>query len=200
MGQEKHFRGKAFESRVGALLNKVAARHPGFIEVVAQPEIVLLNSQMKRPDFELIYRLDQEHHELIECQSRDRSSPEIAEKIRQIKSLSSRNRFLFVFEDISSLSGEHRKVLEGDGVNCLSPEDLEAKLRQLDSVVGLLKGALSPDVLTTLRNHPKKSDLWVSAIRALLNQETGETRRRRIYDDSSEVMRSDDWSPYRGPS
>jgi hypothetical protein len=110
MGQAQNLRGRAFEARVYALLSRLVDRHPGFIEVHAQPEIPLLNGQIKKPDFEWVYRTEQANHELIECQSRDRSSSEIAEKIRQIKTLSSRNRFIFVFEDLTRLSPGPRRV------------------------------------------------------------------------------------------
>lgn len=142
---------------------------------LAQPEIVLLNAQVKKSDFELIYRLDQEHRELIECHGRERSSSEIAEKIRQVKSLSSRNRFVFVFEDISKSSDEHRRVLEADGVNCLSPDNFDRKLAQIDSVVGLLK---------------KHSTAWNDAISSL---------RKKDRTDSIYGTKFQD-PPYRGPS
>ena len=116
---ESNDRGLAFEKRVQSLLLTLANDHSAFVEVTSQIEIQLLNGQVRKPDFELVYRIDQEHHELIECQSRDRSSLEIADKIKTIKALSARNRFIFVFEDYSKLSDEHRRVLEVDGVTSL---------------------------------------------------------------------------------
>lgn len=132
-------RGKTFEERIGAMLRHVAENHPTLVEVRAQPDIALLSGSIKRPDFELIYRVEQEHRELIEVQSRDQSSADLAAKIRVIKSLSSRNRFVFVFEDIHRLSPTHRRELEQDGVQCLSPAEFDQKLNQLDAVLEALK-------------------------------------------------------------
>ncbi len=97
------------------------------------------NDRLTKPDFELIYRLEQEHRELIECQSRKRSSTDIADKIRNAKSLSSRNRYVFGFEDPAGLAKEHQRVLQSDGINCLSFAEFELKIDQLDVVVSALR-------------------------------------------------------------
>ena len=155
-------RGKLFEETVFAVLRRLVLKHPGFVEVTPQVEIKLLNDQTKRPDFELVYRIDQEHRELIECQSRERSSSEIAEKISRIKSLSSRNRFVFIFEDIEKLRPEHRRVLESDGVNCLSLEEFRSKIDQIDLVLTQLR---RPNVFR--RGIQKLTDTWEDLIDAL---------------------------------
>jgi hypothetical protein len=126
---------------VAECLHGLARAHPEAVEVLVQPTQHLLNQESARPDFELVYVLDQKHHELIECQSRSRSSTAVADKIRKIKALSNRNRFVFVFEDGDALGPEHKRILESDGVMCLTFEEFQRKITQLDVVLsGLEKG------------------------------------------------------------
>lgn len=161
-------RGSSFEAAVFAQLIGLADAHPGFVEVHKQPELRLFEGRICRPDFELVYRTDQEHHELIECQSRNRSSFDIADKIRTAKLLSSRNRFLFVFEDLPNLGGHQRSALENDGVPCLSLGDLSRKLAQINVVVRAMKfsgvGSQAwPDLMLTLLKS-SESDIRESLV------------------------------------
>lgn len=135
MGRKSTVRGKRFEATIEKMLRELEAKYPGFVEINTQLSITLFTSEERRPDFELVYRLEQEHRELIEVQSRNRSSSQIVDKIRSIKAHSSRNRFCFVFDDPECLSSEHKNALEGDGVMCLSPSEFATKLQQLDEVL-----------------------------------------------------------------
>jgi len=183
MRNEANERGRSFEGKVAALLEELARANPGLVEITTQPELRLLNGQIKRPDFEIVYRLEQEHHELIECQSRERSSAEIADKIRNIKSLSSRNRFVFVFEEPKKLRKQHKAALESDGVNCLSFKDFVQKIKQIDLVLTMFRHAAT-----------RKSDKgtrfgtpWEELLRSLA-------------DEGPNFDRSAFTKPYRGPS
>ena len=114
-------RGYDFENRVGLLLFKLTRKFPSHISVRRQVKLELHNGDEVIPDFELSVNLSyQIDTHLIECQSRIKSTPDIKRKIGEMKSLSSRNRFLFVFEDEEFLSPTHRKSLESDGVNLYS--------------------------------------------------------------------------------
>jgi hypothetical protein len=194
-------RGQAFERRVLRILEDFAARHPGFVEIISQPEVPLTDGEVRRPDFELTYWTDQEHRELIECQSRKRSSTQLADKIRAIKAQSARNRFIFVFEDTARLSRLHRAALEGDGVPCLSVDDLRQKIAQLDGVIGLLESKI-PDLLQSLLHgiFLDRSELWRTAIeRAQADAEAARGSTARAEGSSASGPKTFR-KPYRGPS
>lgn len=107
---------RTFESLVGQLLEKLRAEHPDTVTVCHHPTIRLHNDQVVIPDFELTYRLPfQTDHRLIECQDRGRSSQDILHKIRSVRALGSRNRFIFLYRSRQSVSDELQKCLDADG-------------------------------------------------------------------------------------
>ena len=133
MEQPEDNRGAAFELRVKALLESLAANHPGLVKVACQPRLKLHNNEVVIPDFELRYDLGfQEDARLVECQSRRRSSSQIVHKIRHIKSLSGRNRFMFVYENKDFLAEATRSSLEADGISFYSYRELETFTTRLD--------------------------------------------------------------------
>src|SRR5262249_33430776 len=93
------------------------------------------------PDFVLEYDMPEARHVItIECQDRQRSQKDIANKIRTMKSLSPRNRFLFVHGD--QLPKATGKALEADGTPYVSYEefvdfiaDLSDSIKHTDRLV-----------------------------------------------------------------
>jgi hypothetical protein len=189
-------RGGRFETEIGRLLEALAHSHRGLVDVNVQPEVRLLSGAVKRPDFELVYRLEQEHRELVEVQSREHSSAELAAKIKLIKSLSSRNRFVFVFEHVDALSATHRRELEQDGVQCLSPDDFRQKLRQLDAVLVALKNSARVNDADVSTRQPGFLELMQSLLKT--SSSTYRTRSGRIGRGVDSHWRDDDI--FRGPS
>ena len=132
MSKEEN-RGIVFEHRVRHLLETLKKEHTKLVEVTYQPRLLLHSGEEVIPDFELCYDLGfQKDARLIECQSRNRSSSSIIHKIRHIKSLSSRNRFIFVYEDEDYLSEPTRKSLASDGVSFYSYDEFKTFIKRLD--------------------------------------------------------------------
>lgn len=130
-------RGYVFEDRVHSLLLRLRTQHPKLVEVTRQKRLTLHNGDLVIPDYELRSSLGfQTEAYLIECQSRKRSSSEIVHKIRHIKSLSPRNRFLFVYEDNDFLSESNHASLKSDGVNCYDIDGFESFLSRLSVTLG----------------------------------------------------------------
>lgn len=129
----KNSRGYKFEERVKDLLCQLSSRYPDHVTVNKQPTLELFNGDKLRPDFELKYNLGF-HIEanLIECQSRNNSSLDIVHKIRNAKSLSRRNRFLFVYENSNFLSHSNEMSLRSDGINCYSFDEFITYIYLLD--------------------------------------------------------------------
>jgi hypothetical protein len=177
-------KGKRFEDKVGSLLKALADEHPGFVRVNVQPSIDLYNGQVKRPDFELVYLLDQEHRELIECQDRERSSQDIIDKIRAIKALSPRNRFKYVFG--TRLGKRHRAALESDGVGCLSMKDLTDWIVQMDSLLSMHE-LLAGQAFLSGPGTPSQGGVWEATLHGAL-------RHSRLKPDAN------GFDIYRGPS
>jgi len=136
--------GKTLDERIAASLGHVAQGHPGLVEVRVHPEIGLLSASIKRPAFELIYRLEQEHRELIAVQDCSRSAADLVVNIRIMKNFSPRNRFVFIFEDIGSVAPAYKLELEREGVQCLSPAEFDQKLKQLEDVLVAEKICVRP--------------------------------------------------------
>lgn len=152
-------RGANFERLVGTLLSSLQLRHPEVVKVVPQKRIHLNNGTYDIADFELTCELPHQiDHRLIECQDRKRSDRDIARKIRNIKGLSDKNRFIFVFKDEGFLTEAVRKDLESDGVVYYSLIGFASFLNQLSTTLGAVVGRSKKfdfvDVATTLEKFP----------------------------------------------
>lgn len=131
MSSESPKKGRRFEDQVGAVLEILSASHPDAVNVVRQPCFSLHDGQEVTPDFQLQFELPFEvGHYLIECQDRKRSKPDIAQKIRCIKALSPRNRFIFVYS--STLPAATRRALDADGVLVMNLDDFSAFLARIE--------------------------------------------------------------------
>lgn len=123
--------GKDFESKVFGVLLTLSGKHPEHVVVKEQPRFLLHDGQEVFPDFEICFQLSYETGKyLIECQSRKTSSPQIAQKIRYMKSLSARNRFIFIHEQ--DISNSTKSALRSDGVMVLRFEEFVAYIAKLD--------------------------------------------------------------------
>lgn len=129
---ESHARGAAFENRVRGLLESLQSDHPGIAKISRHPRLQLQSGEIVIPDFELEYDLGfQKDVRLVECQSRQRSSADVVHKIRHVKSLSSRNRFIFVYEDADFLDSPLRASLDADGITFYSYDEFETFIQRL---------------------------------------------------------------------
>lgn len=136
-------KGKAFERSVRDVLFALRDKYPDLVRVIEQPRLGLYDGQEVIPDFDLQFDLIfEESRYLIECQDRSRSAPQIAQKIKYMKGLSSRNRFIFVHG--AEIPEATRKALEADGVVEMSFEEfvsfvarLEIQLRAQTSLLPL---------------------------------------------------------------
>lgn len=140
MSSESPQKGRRFEEQVGTLLETLRASHPDAVKVATQPRFTLHDGQEVTPDFHLQYELPHEvGHYLIECQDRKRSKSDIAQKIRYIKALSPRNRFIFVYA--SNLPEATSRALDADGVLVTSLDDFAAFLARLEVTLSAVKDA-----------------------------------------------------------
>ena len=138
MSDQKEKRGKSFELEVKSILDELHMLFPDRVRVIYQPKMQLYDGQEVIPDFDLQFDLPfEEGRYLIECQDRQRSSPSILQKIKYVKSLSSRNRFLFIYAD--KLPDTTRKALEADGVNYLSLEEFILFISRLSLTLAMTK-------------------------------------------------------------
>jgi hypothetical protein len=145
MGSESPQKGRRFEEQVGAVLEILLASHPNVVKVARQPRFLLNDGQEVTPDFDLQFELPFEvGHYLIECQDRKRSKADIAQKIRYIKILSPRNRFIFVYS--SSLPEATRRALDADGVLVMSLEDFGAFLARIETTLTALRNAKAGEI------------------------------------------------------
>ncbi|HEX3555113.1 MAG TPA: hypothetical protein VIA62_17965 [Thermoanaerobaculia bacterium] len=133
---EANQRGKEFEDLVAGCLGLLISRHPKTVEVKHHPHLDLQNGTFVIPDFELTCTFPHQiDRRLIECQSRTKSSQDIAHRIRTIKSLSPRNRFILVFRDADYLSAAVKQALDADGVVCYPLLEFAAFLSKLSDAL-----------------------------------------------------------------
>ncbi|MBY3201319.1 hypothetical protein [Rhizobium laguerreae] len=91
-------KGAEFESRVGEILETLERIHPGSVRVFTKPLYKLREDEEIIPDFELHFDLlFEEARYIIECQNREKTDSALAHKIRHIKALTRKNRFIFVY-------------------------------------------------------------------------------------------------------
>ncbi len=97
------------------MLSKAAATCGGRLIVTHHPRLVLHTRESVVPDFEIAANLPHVNSRyLVECQSRGRNSKSIVHKIQYVRSKSSRNKFIFVYDD--GVSDATRDALAADGV------------------------------------------------------------------------------------
>lgn len=132
--------GYGFEREVEAALRNLEWKFPDVIRVSAQPAF-LGALRPHRADFELEYKLGGlTHQHLIECQNRNRSSHEIADKIYTVRGTSDRGRYILVYKDSEYLSETVAKRLKEMGVLCFDLENLKRVfLNQLEADIALHK-------------------------------------------------------------
>jgi hypothetical protein len=112
----RNSKGSDFEREVGDLLRSLESDFPLRVKVTAQPDFPDA-PRPHRADFELEYKLGGlTHVHLIECQNRNRSSQEIADKIYAVRGTSERNRYIFVYKDEDFLGEGVRRRFEEMGV------------------------------------------------------------------------------------
>ncbi|HVT18363.1 MAG TPA: hypothetical protein VHQ90_19580 [Thermoanaerobaculia bacterium] len=111
-------RGIAFEEKVSVALENLRFLCPQLVQVRRWPVVKLHNGVELRPDFELIYMQPPHRNlRLIECQSRNKSSHDVVNKILRMKGgHSPRNRFILVYEDPQYLSTAVREDLDSAGI------------------------------------------------------------------------------------
>ena len=156
MRMQNHPKGRAFETKVGNLLLSLRSKYPTRVTVLEQPKLVLHDGQEVIPDFDLGFDVFFERgHYLIECQDRKRITPQILQKIKYIKALSPRNRFIFVYP--RRLSESTRKALDADGVPHRSFEEFADFVRALDHVLLMLEPSRSKSVFCWPQHKPMLS-------------------------------------------
>jgi len=157
--------GTAFEGVVADLLGLLKAEHPALVEIRHQPRLRLYNGDIVIPDFELSYAMPHQRDlRLLECQSRQKTSQDIARKIRDIKGLSSKNRFMFLYR--SHLPTSVRESLEADGVVYFSLFEFADFMRRLNDTLSAVaalpsSAALLKRAQSHLEERPNASTLAV---------------------------------------
>lgn len=166
-----------FESLVWLLLRKLADEQPKRVSVKRHPVLSLANGQSVIPDFELTTELPhQTDHRLIECQDRLRSSQDVLHKIRSVRAISPRNRFIFLYRNRQSISNALTLALNADGVVHYDIYEFAVFLEELSGTIEKLD---SPP-----RETPLAPGRYLGA---LLSRQEGDSRRL------NEVVQSRSW-------
>lgn len=135
-------KGYDFETEVEEVLRKLVTQFPKHVQITRQPDF---NNTLRphRPDFELRYEIGALiHHHLIECQNRQKSSQEIADKIYAIRGLSDRNRFIFIYKDNDFLTFTLKKRLDEMGVLHYDFQEFKAFILELTRQLNLVVNAV----------------------------------------------------------
>jgi hypothetical protein len=134
MGATANDKGKAFEAKVEQVLRALLADHPNRVRLYVQPSLPLYDGEAVRADFDLRYDLPMgESRQLIECQIRKRSSKQLLHKIRYLKSLSARNRVIYVHG--RGITKKTRRAYENDGVLVMSLKEFCAYVVKLSDLL-----------------------------------------------------------------
>jgi len=108
-----------FENAVVGVLEMLRAEFPSRVCLSKQPRICLQNEEIVIPDFEIAVDLPHVYSKyLIECQDRKKNSKSIIHKIQYMRTKSSRNKFIFVYNNKISKGTE--TSLRNEGVIVLS--------------------------------------------------------------------------------
>ncbi len=188
-------RGRKFENRVAQLLIALVKIHPVTVAVTEHPKVTLPYRRWPRePDFELAYRLPhQTSRRLIECQSRNVSKQDIVDKIRSMKMLSEKNRFIFVYENPESVKRSLREDLESDGIVHYDFEEFTIFVLMLSGTLQLtaplMKACDLDDFSGSLRTPETRIDIAADFMRVLkgecpgnFNQVKQEIERQALQD------------------
>jgi hypothetical protein len=115
-------KGRSFEQQIEELLVQLRVDFPLRFQFTRQPRIELHSGEYVIPDFEIVVDLPHVCSKyLIECQDRNRNSKTILHKIQHTRALSSRNKFIFVYN--TTVSAETMRALHADGVLVHSRDD-----------------------------------------------------------------------------
>jgi hypothetical protein len=156
-------KGYEFENQVELVLRKLEKKFPDRVKVTPQRDFSNV-SRPHRVDFELEYKLGgltQQH--LVECQNRDRSSYDVADKIYAVRGTSDRNRYIFVYKDRDYLSEPVAKRLKDMGVLCFDFEGFKAWCIQLEADIALHQLGLEvnsdPELIKMIRDGMRTGKL-----------------------------------------
>lgn len=153
-------KGRDFEREVHDILLNLATRFPDYVKVSSQRDFpAAVSLRPHRADFEFEYRVGAlTHRHLIECQNRNRSSHEIADKIYAVRGTSNRNRYILVYKDADYLSRPVQKRLTDMGVLQFQFESFRRDfIEQLEADLALLslgRRLISDEVLLQLLRGP----------------------------------------------
>jgi hypothetical protein len=152
-------RGRAFEIEIRDVLLAFQAEHTERVQVDDHSRMTLHDGQEVIPDFVLVYEMpDSQHVITIECQSRERSQKDIANKIRTMKALSNRNRFFFVYRD--HLPEATRKALDADGTATLSYSGFVNYIAKLSAMISFIDES-SMSLLVLPDGSVVRQDTWI---------------------------------------
>jgi hypothetical protein len=131
-------KGYDFEHDVETVLRELEKKFPERVKVTAQREFRHV-PRPHRADFELEYKLGGlTHQHLVECQNREKSSYDIADKIYTVRGTTDRNRYILVYKDSGYLSEPVAKRLKEMAVLCFDLEQFKKTfVTQLEADIAL---------------------------------------------------------------
>ena len=123
----QHKRGAQLEAKIASLLQLLSSKHPKRVKVYTHPRLLLQNSEIVIPDFDLQVRLLHETTlTLVECQHRERRSKSILHKIQHIRQKSERKSFILVHT--RPIGEEMQRALDAEGINHFLPSEFQEYL------------------------------------------------------------------------
>lgn len=130
-------KGYEFESEVEKILRHLEGKFPNRVKITAQPDFPGA-ARPHRADFELEYQIGGlAHRHLIECQHRERSSHEIADKIYAVRGICDRHRYIFIHKDKDYLSKRVQLRFMRMGVLCFDFAAFQGFITQLEADIAL---------------------------------------------------------------
>jgi len=171
-----HRKGQRFESRVKNILERLAARFPETIQIKTQA-LHDAAPRRHRPDFELEYELGGlRHQHLIECQDRDAYAYDLSDKIYTVRGTTSRNRYIFVYNNANFVGSPQEKRLRDMGVLIFNLQSFEEFLGQLEADIALRELGLRALDDTPAKPQPKISSIPARSARALREKRASATK------------------------